>query len=199
MATQNQRTVTLYSTKGGSQKVQTDVSTWGELKPIVAGRYDLSNLQATESVGKTTLEHEDAALPAGDFVLFLRPIRTKSGMASYEDYEDDDDYDDENYDGDSAGDHGDEPSRRDPLDGQHRRIIAALAHIRVAGKDWADMGIEVFKAGLAYFREVEEAERETGLLFGEDFGLGGGPAETDPRSPEDQRLEEMLESLERGF
>ena len=39
----------------------------------------MSSLKATENVGKTTLEHIDAALPAGDFRLFLRPSKTKSG------------------------------------------------------------------------------------------------------------------------
>lgn len=73
------RKVTLYSTKGGKHIVETNATTWGDLKPLVAAKYDLANLQATENIGKTTLEHLDATLPEGDFILFLRPIKTKSG------------------------------------------------------------------------------------------------------------------------
>lgn len=73
------RVITMFSTKGGKNKVETEATTWGELKPLVEEKYDLSNLQATENKNKTTLTHPDAVLPEGDFVLFLRPIKTKSG------------------------------------------------------------------------------------------------------------------------
>jgi len=183
----NPRTVTLYSTKGGSKKIETSAATWGELRPLVGESYDLSNLQPTESVGKTTLVHEDATLPEGDFILFLRPVRTKSGMVGTftpvrygadngEDEEDEDFYDpNEDWEDEEA-------ATEDP------HIAAALSNIRLAGRDWSDIGIEVFKAGLAYFREaspIPEPER----AFAPEPEV----------SPEDQRLEELLESLERGF
>jgi hypothetical protein len=75
----NQRVITVFTSKGKKQKITTDVTTWGNLKPLVEEHYDLNNLQATENIGKTTLMHVEAALPASDFVLFLRPIKTKSG------------------------------------------------------------------------------------------------------------------------
>lgn len=74
------RTIKVYSTRGGSQTIKTDVKTWGELRPLVEEHYDLSNLQATENINKATLQHADAVLPAEDFKLWLRPIQTKSGL-----------------------------------------------------------------------------------------------------------------------
>lgn len=74
------RVITMFSTKGGKNKVELGPNkTWDDLKPLVEEKYDLSNLQATENKNKTTLTHPDAVLPEGDFVLFLRPIKTKSG------------------------------------------------------------------------------------------------------------------------
>lgn len=75
----NQRVVTVFSSKGVKQKIETDVQTWGELRPLVEEHFDLENLQATENINKTTLEHADAILPTANFVLFLRAIKTKSG------------------------------------------------------------------------------------------------------------------------
>ena len=75
----NQRVITVFTSKGKKQKITTDATTWGVLKPLVEEHYDLNNLQATENIGKTTLMHVDAVLPEAAFVLFLRPIKTKSG------------------------------------------------------------------------------------------------------------------------
>lgn len=76
-----QRTITVVATKGGRiDKVTTDVVTWGDLKALIQDKYDLSNLKAVENVNKTTLEHIDAVLPSGNFRLFLRASKTKSGQ-----------------------------------------------------------------------------------------------------------------------
>lgn len=75
------RVITVISTKGGRiEKFTTNVSTWGDLKMLIQDNYDLNNLKAVENINKTTLEHIDAALPEGDFRLFLRPSKTKSGI-----------------------------------------------------------------------------------------------------------------------
>jgi len=76
----NQRVVTIFSSKGKKQKIETDVTTWGALKPLVEEHFNLDNLQATENINKTTLENSQALLPATNFVLFLRAIKTKSGV-----------------------------------------------------------------------------------------------------------------------
>jgi hypothetical protein len=76
------RTITVFSTKGKQKaKIDTDVKTWGELKPLVeAEGYDLSKLHATENVNRHDLNHKDGSLPEGNFTLFLRPKKTKSGL-----------------------------------------------------------------------------------------------------------------------
>lgn len=74
------RKVTVYSTKGGLKEIESTADVWKELKLEVEKYYDLSNLQATESVYKTSLIHDDALLPCGRFILFLRPVQIKAGM-----------------------------------------------------------------------------------------------------------------------
>jgi len=76
------QTITIVSA-GNADKVintQEPVSTWGVLRDLLSREgYDLENLKPTENINKTTLEHVDAVLPVGDFRLFLRPSKTKSG------------------------------------------------------------------------------------------------------------------------
>ena len=56
------------------------IKTWGGLRDILSAEgYDLNNLKPTENINKTTLEHINAVLPDGDFRVFLRPSKTKSG------------------------------------------------------------------------------------------------------------------------
>ena len=130
------RTVTLYSTKGGKQKVETDAKTWGELKPLVEKYYDLKKLQPTENVNKTTLTHQEAVLPEGDFILFLRPIRTKSGMDGVE-----------------------------GLSFQELRKLVTNDDIKshlnqYSGKNWTRLSTEELRAGLAAYHSeaIEEDE-----------------------------------------
>lgn len=75
------RKVTVYSTKGKSNaEITTDVATWGELKVLLTGEgYDLESLNATENINRTDLINTGAALPEGEFTVFLRPKQTKSG------------------------------------------------------------------------------------------------------------------------
>lgn len=74
------RKVTIVSTKNNKVKFyETAATTWGELNAEINKDFDLSNLKATENVNKTTLEHVDAVLPEGEFRVFLRPVKTKSG------------------------------------------------------------------------------------------------------------------------
>lgn len=74
------RIVTVVATKGGQvKKYETEATTWGALRDIIQEDYSLSNIKATENINKSTLEHVDCALPEGDFRVFLRPSKTKSG------------------------------------------------------------------------------------------------------------------------
>ena len=78
------RKIIVYSTKGKSGSFESDAKTWGEIQSdvirIVGG---LDNLIATENVNKTNLGHQDSVLPEGDFKIFLRPSKTKSGTTNF--------------------------------------------------------------------------------------------------------------------
>ena len=79
------RKVTIVSTKNNKVKFyETAATTWGELNAEINKDFDLSNLKATENVNKTTLEHVDAVLPEGEFRVFLRPTKTKSGNHDFD-------------------------------------------------------------------------------------------------------------------
>lgn len=54
-------------------------TTWGELVEIIQGTYDLNSMKAVDNINKHTYDHIDAPLPTGDFRMFLRPTKTKSG------------------------------------------------------------------------------------------------------------------------
>lgn len=74
------RKIIIYSTKGKGGSIETDATTWGEIRDQVADIVgDLSNLKATENQNKTTLEHIDSKLPEGNFTIFLRPEKNKLG------------------------------------------------------------------------------------------------------------------------
>jgi hypothetical protein len=77
------RKIIVYSTRGGQKRTfDTDVETWGDLKNLISEsdlNFEFDRLQAAESVNKTTLEHPEAKLPEGDFVLMLKPKDTKAG------------------------------------------------------------------------------------------------------------------------
>jgi len=76
----DQRVITIYSTKGGMKEITTIATTWGELKPeIKKAGYDLANLAATCGTTRNSLDRDDAILQTGDYTIFLRPVKTKSG------------------------------------------------------------------------------------------------------------------------
>ena len=79
----NTRTITIYNTRGGKpKKIETDVATWGELRPLIKNEgFEIDKQYATESVRKTDLNNEAAVLPAENFIVFLRAKKTKSGVA----------------------------------------------------------------------------------------------------------------------
>ena len=84
MSTETQiavREIVAYATKGGKiAKINSDVKTWGELKPLLKREgYDLNSLLAAESINRADLVNDLAVLPEGPFRIFLRPKQTKSG------------------------------------------------------------------------------------------------------------------------
>ena len=78
------RKIIVYSTKGKSGSFESDAKTWGEVQSnVISIVGDLDGLIATETVNKTNLGHQDSVLPEGDFKIFLRPSKTKSGATNF--------------------------------------------------------------------------------------------------------------------
>ena len=74
------RKITVYSTRGASGSFESDATTWGAIMGEVANiAGNLENLIATENKNKTNLGHVESVLPEGNFTIFLRPEKTKSG------------------------------------------------------------------------------------------------------------------------
>ena len=75
------RKIKIYTTNGMPGTIETNVSTLGELKPILRQRevnYDGMKLLVGET--KNELSQDEAILPEGDFKLYLMPAKTKSGI-----------------------------------------------------------------------------------------------------------------------
>ncbi len=83
------RKIIVFSTKAGSGSAVTfmsDDTKWGQFRETLVqeGLYNSDSMQAVLKETKLGLSHDDAALPEGDFTLFLLPIKTKSGAPSTE-------------------------------------------------------------------------------------------------------------------
>ena len=74
------REIRVFSTKV-KKKLQSDVSTWGELKRILSvNDISYAGMNAALSGSKVSLQHNDAVLPTENFVLYLMPTKVKSGI-----------------------------------------------------------------------------------------------------------------------
>lgn len=74
------RKIKVLSTVGVSGTIETNVSTLGELKPLLSQReinFDGMKLMVGETRNELSLD--EATLPEGDFKLYLMPAKTKSG------------------------------------------------------------------------------------------------------------------------
>ena len=75
------RKIKIYTTAGIPGTIETNVSTLGELKPLLRQReinYDGMKILVGET--KNELSVDEATLPTGDFKLYLMPAKTKSGV-----------------------------------------------------------------------------------------------------------------------
>ena len=75
------RKIKIYTTAGMPGTIETNVSTLGELKPLLRQReinYDGMKMLVGET--KNELSQDEAILPEGDFKLYLMPAKTKSGV-----------------------------------------------------------------------------------------------------------------------
>lgn len=215
MSTQN-RVITAFATRGkNKQKIETNVTTWGELKPLLeeAG-YNLGSLAATESINRTDLANEGAKLPEGDFVVFLRPVKTKSGGKALADMS--------------------WKEMRDSLDDDAKGFLNGF----ISGKSWTQLKTDELRDGLTAYQkksggskkasettnaEVTNVDRVASInsllteikanssseevfdrvdaLLEELEGLGFAVADevTDPDAKETQELESQFGELAPGF
>ena len=75
------RKIKIYTTAGMPGTIETNVSTLGELKPLLRQReinYDGMKMLVGET--KNELSVDEALLPTEDFKLYLMPAKTKSGI-----------------------------------------------------------------------------------------------------------------------
>lgn len=74
------RIIKIYSTTGQGGNIETNVTTLGELKPILEDRgINFSNMKMLLGDTKNEVSLDEAVLPTGNFKIFLVPQKTKSG------------------------------------------------------------------------------------------------------------------------
>lgn len=63
--------------------ITSDATTWAQLRNEINsdGRISANNKSAIIRETKVTLEFDDSILPEGEFILFLFPVKVKSGVA----------------------------------------------------------------------------------------------------------------------
>ena len=75
------RKIKIYTTNGMPGTIETNVSTLGELKPILRQReVNYGGMKLLVGETKNELSQDEAILPEGDFKLYLMPAKTKSGV-----------------------------------------------------------------------------------------------------------------------
>jgi hypothetical protein len=79
------RTITIISTQGDQRvTLDTNVSTWGQLKEEINGEGTMSANDAKAMIRGTreSLNSNGDVLPTGDFTVFLTPSKIKSGLSN---------------------------------------------------------------------------------------------------------------------
>lgn len=75
------RKIKIYTTAGIPGTIETNVSTLGELKPLLRQReINYEGMKMLVGETKNELSVDEATLPTGDFKLYLMPAKTKSGV-----------------------------------------------------------------------------------------------------------------------
>ena len=75
------RKIKIYTTAGMPGTIETNVTTLGQLKPLLSQReINYSGMKMLVGETKNELSVDEATLPEGDFKLYLMPAKTKSGV-----------------------------------------------------------------------------------------------------------------------
>lgn len=80
MSQQERKVVVASPASNQAKQYETDVTTWGELKEVISELLT-GNVEAIVKPGNVTLTRDDAALPTGDFRVYLIPTKNKAGMS----------------------------------------------------------------------------------------------------------------------
>ena len=68
--------------------VESSATTWGELKAdLDAQGIKHSGLNPVLRAGKVTLTYDESQIPEGDQIVFLSPIKVKSGYVNYDEFD----------------------------------------------------------------------------------------------------------------
>lgn len=79
------KNVTIVTTKGRNQQLQTNASTWGQLiTELDNAGLSVDGMKAIIGQTKVTLESTEAELPQTNFTLFLSPVKIKAGANEYD-------------------------------------------------------------------------------------------------------------------
>lgn len=79
----NIRVIKIYTTLGVSAPIETNVTTLGELKPLLRNKgIEVESMKLLVGETRNELSVDEAVLPEGDFKLYLMPQKTKSGNIS---------------------------------------------------------------------------------------------------------------------
>lgn len=77
------RKITIITTQNsGRTEHQSSATTFGVLKSELSGSINFGGTKVMIRETKTSIESDDSSLPAGDFVLFVMPQKTKAGFDS---------------------------------------------------------------------------------------------------------------------
>lgn len=80
----NIRTIKIYTTLGVSAPIETNVTTLGELRPLLRAKgIEDDGMKLLVGETRNELSVDEAILPEGDFKLYLMPQKTKSGTSKY--------------------------------------------------------------------------------------------------------------------
>lgn len=82
------RTVTVVTSKGKNQQIQTNAPIWSNLVNELEGvGLSVEGMKAIVGGLNVTLESAEAVLPTNDFTLFLSPVKIKAGFATESEYD----------------------------------------------------------------------------------------------------------------
>lgn len=69
------------STRQGVKTLQSEATTFGQLKDSLSEYGDLSQMTVVVKETRNSLQHDEAVLPEGNFTIYLSPKQIKAGAS----------------------------------------------------------------------------------------------------------------------